>query len=132
MTIDARARVLKTTDSNPCGVKEVVQKLDLRASSVLSLLERMQEEGLIILESRHSGRGRPKKIVKPTVLGREFLEAYEKLKTKPLKAKKSDLRHAMDDALYAKRLVERGHSPFELFMELNNIVYNIKGSSEAR
>lgn len=131
MSIDARARILEIANSNLCGVKEVVQKIDLRTSSTLSLLKRMSEEGLISLENGHPKRGRPKKIVKPTALGYEFLETYEKLKIKPLKAKKSDLKHAIEDALYTRRLVEKGHFPFALFMELNNIAYNIKISAKA-
>lgn len=130
MLVDARARILKIANLNLCGVKEVVQKLDLRTSSTLSLLEKMSEEGLIRLENSHSKRGRPKKIIKPTALGYEFLEAFDKLKIKPLKAKRSDLKHAVDDALYARRLVEKGHSPFALFMELNNIARNIKVSAK--
>ncbi len=31
---------------------------------------------------------------------------------------------------YTKRLVENGHSPFKLFMELNEIAHNIKNSAE--
>jgi len=132
MSIDAEARILKMANSSLRGVREVAQKLNMRTSSALLLLEKMSEEGLINLEKRHSERGRPRKIVKPTALGCEFLETYERLKIKPLKAQKADLEHAVDDALYAKRLVERGHSPFELFMELNNIARNIKVSAKTR
>lgn len=131
MSIDAKARILKIAYSDLCGVKEVVQKIDLRTSNALSLLEKMSEEGLINLENRHSERGRPRKIVKLTALGYEFLQAYEKLKAKSLKSRKSDLKHAADDALYTRRLAEKGHSPFALFMELNNIASNIKGSAKA-
>jgi len=92
----------------------------------------MREEGLISLESSPSERGRPKKIVKPTALGLEFLEIYEKLEAKPLQARKNDLKHAVDDALYARRLAEKGHSPFALFMELNDIASNIKISAKVR
>ena len=47
-----------------------------------------------------------------------------------LKARKEDLDRAVKQALYIKRLIEYGHSPFELFMELNTIARNIKISSE--
>jgi predicted ArsR family transcriptional regulator len=130
MSMDARASILRIAYSDLRGVKEVVQKIDLRTSNALLLLEKMSEEGLINLESKRSERGRPKKIVKPTALGYEFLQAYEKLKVKSLKSRKSDLKHAVDDALYTRRLVEKGHSPFALFMELNNIASNIKVSAK--
>lgn len=63
-------------------------------------------------------------------LGIEFLETYRELKMKPLKAKKEDLEHAVRDAAYTGRLVANGHSPFQIFMELNTIAHNIKISSE--
>jgi hypothetical protein len=47
-----------------------------------------------------------------------------------LQARKEDLEHAVKDALYTQRLVEYGHSPFKLFMELNTIAHNIYKSSE--
>jgi len=131
MSVDARSKILKIVSSCLCGVKEVVQELDIRTSSTVALLEKMSEEGLISLENRYSRRGRPKKTIKPTALGCEFLEAFEKLKSKSLKARKNDLKHAVDDALYTRRLIEEGHSPFALFMELNNIAHNLKVSSEA-
>jgi len=132
MSLDVKAEILRKANANPCGVKDIVQKLDMRTSNALSLLERMTDEGLIKMEDRRSERGRPKKIVKPTALGHEFLEAYEKVKVKFLKARRIDLKHAVDDALYTRRLVERGHSTFALFMELNGIVCNIGVSTKAR
>jgi hypothetical protein len=54
-----------------------------------------------------------------------------KLKMKQLRARREDLKHAVRDALYTERLITDGHLSFELFMELNSIVRNIKVSSEA-
>ena len=47
-----------------------------------------------------------------------------------LKARKEDLDRAVKQTLYVIRLIEYGHSPFEIFMELNTIARNIKVSSE--
>jgi len=116
------------------GVKELIQKLRWKPSRVISLLEQMKDEGLIELQknnTRNSRRGRPKKMMTCTSLGYEFLEAYRKLRMKPLRARKEDLEHAVKDALYTDRLVANGHSPFKLFMELNTFANNIKISSEA-
>jgi DNA-binding PadR family transcriptional regulator len=91
----------------------------------------MNEEQLIeFQEVPHSKRGRPKKSVVCTPLGFEFLETHKKLKMQPLRARKEDLDHAAKDAAYANRLVANGHSPFQVFMELNMIARNIKVSSE--
>jgi hypothetical protein len=132
MSLDQRAQVLETVVSDPCGVREVIQKLRWKPSRVISLLEMMKEERLIKLQCvRTRKRGRPKKNMTHTSLGSEFLETYRRLKMKPLRSRKEDLEHAVKDALYVKRLVAHGHSPFKLFMELNTIANNIKVSSEA-
>ena len=132
MSLDQRAQMLEAVVSDPCGVREIIQKLRWKPSRVISLLEVMKEERLVELQcARTSKRGRPKKNIICTSLGFEFLETYRRLKMKPLRSRKEDLEHAVKDALYAERLVANGHSPFKLFMELNTIVHNIKVSSEA-
>lgn len=132
MSLDQRARILSTVRSAQYGVREVIQKLKWRSSHVISLLEKMQDERLIELQSAHTKRrGRPKKNITCTPLGIAFLETHKKLQTKPLRARKEDLEHAVKDALYTDRLVANGHSPFKLFLELNTIAHNIKISSQA-
>jgi len=132
MSLDQRAHILNTVRSDPCGVRELIQKLRWRSSHVISLLEKMKDERLIELQrARTRKRGRPKKNITCTPLGLAFLETHKKLQTKPLRARKEDLEHAVKDALYTERLAANGHSPFKLFMELNTIAHNIKVSSEA-
>jgi len=131
MSLDQRAQILEAVVSDPCGVREVIQKIRWKPSRVISSLEMMKDEGLIELQfARTRKRGRPKKSITCTSLGLEFLETYRRLKTKPLRSRKEDLEHAVKDALYTERLVANGHSPFKLFMELNTIAHNIKISSE--
>lgn len=91
----------------------------------------MRREGLIELKPvKKAVRGRPKKTVICTPLGLDFLETHRKLRVKPLRARREDFEHAVRDALYAGRLTAKGQSPFKLFLELNQIVHNIKSSSE--
>jgi len=98
----------------------------------VSLSKKMNAERLIEFQAvRHAARGRPKKGIICTALGLDFLETYKKLDMKRLRARKADLERAAKDASYTQRLVENGHSPFELFMELNSIVRNIRNSSQA-
>jgi len=131
MSLDQRAQILETAVSTACGVRDLVQALEWKTSRVVSLLREMNKEKLIDLrQATNSTRGRPKKNIICTPLGVEFLETYRKLKMKPLRARKEDLEHAVRDASYASRLVANGHSPFQIFMELNTIVHNIKVSSE--
>ena len=132
MSLEQKAQVLEASASAQCGVRDVVRMLTCKTSRIVSLLKKMEEERLIeSRETLRSGRGRPKKVIVPTSLGLEFLNAYRKMGMMPLRARKADLEHAVKDALYAERLVAFGHSPFKLFMELNIIASNIKVSSKA-
>jgi DNA-binding PadR family transcriptional regulator len=103
----------------------------MKTSNITSLLKKMEEEQLISTKSaKKNKKGRPKKRVIPTPLGHEFLETYKKLNLNIIKSRKTDLHHAAKDAKYAERLAETGHSPFQIFLELNTIASNIKNSSE--
>lgn len=131
MSTDHRAMILNTAISAPCGVREIIEKLKLRSSDVISLIEKMEEERLIDLQyARKHRQGRPKKIITCTSLGIDYLQTYKRLKTKPLRARKEDLERAVKDAQYTKRLIANGHSAYELFMELNTIASNIKITSK--
>lgn len=131
MSLEQRAKILEITLSSPYGVRETVRQVKLKTTNVISLLRKMGQEQLIKIRPATSPKkGRPKKYITPTPLGCEFLNVYQQLNMKPLRATREDLNRAAKDAMYANRLVENGHSPFELFMELNMIASNIKNSSE--
>jgi predicted ArsR family transcriptional regulator len=131
MSLDQKAQILEAAESTACSVRDIVHILRCRTSGAISLLKEMEEERLIDLRQiKNSRRGRPKKKIICTSLGSEFVETYRKLKMKPLRARKEDFEHAVKDALYTKRLIASGHSPFRLFMELNTIAHNIKIYSE--
>jgi DNA-binding MarR family transcriptional regulator len=131
MSSDQRAQILEAAASTASGVRNLVKMLKWKTSNVVSLLRKMSEEQLIEFKQvADSKRGRPKKSVTCTALGFEFLETYRKLRMKPLRARKEDLDHAAKDAAYVNRLVANGHSPFQVFMEVNTIARNIKVSSE--
>jgi DNA-binding PadR family transcriptional regulator len=131
MSLEQKSQILQVAVSSVCGIRDLAHKLERKTSTIVSLSKKMEEEKLIELQVvKRSGRGRPKKSVVCTALGFDFLETYRKLEMTPLKARKADLERAEKDALYTQRLVENGHSAFELFMELNSIVRNIRDSSE--
>ena len=131
MSFDEKAQVLETAISSSPSVRDIVNTLRQRTSDTIALLKEMEKERLIKFQNvKREYRGRPKKTIVCTSLGREFLEGYRRLRMKQMRAGKEDLERAVQDALYAERLVAYGHSPFRLFMELNNIVRNIKVSSE--
>ncbi len=130
MSLDHKAKILEAAASNSYGIKEIIQKVKgTRATHIISLVNEMNQEKLVELQQVPRAKpGRPKKHITLTSLGYEFLETYRKLKTKPLRSRKQDLERSKRDAYYAERLVAAGHSPFQLFMELNTIANNIKVS----
>jgi transcription initiation factor IIE alpha subunit len=131
MSLDGRAQILEAAASATNGVRDLVRVLGWKTSKVVSLLREMNNERLIDLQQvTLSRRGRPKKSVVCTPLGLEFLEVCRRLKMQPLRARREDLEHAVRDAAYASRLVAAGHSPFEIFTELNTIARNIEISSQ--
>jgi len=132
MSLEQESQILQVAASGACGIRDLAHKLRWKTSTIVSLSKKMHEEKLIEFQTvKRPSRGRPKKGIVCTALGFDFLETYRKLKMTPLRARKADLERAAKDALYTQRLVENGRSPFELFMELNSIVRNIRDSSEA-
>jgi DNA-binding PadR family transcriptional regulator len=131
MSLEQRAKILQAiTVSTECGVRDIVLMLRMKNSNVISLLRRMEQERLIDVQlAKGIKKGRPKKRVAVTLLGNDFLDSYRELNLKRLRSTKADLDRAVKDALYARRLADRGHSTFEVFMELNAIASNIKNSS---
>ena len=131
MSLEERAKILQTiASSNEFGVRDLVLMLKMKNSNVISLLRRMEQEMLIEARvAKDIKKGRPKKRFSATPLGEDFLDTYKKLSLKRLRSTKADLYRAVKDAQYARRLADRDHSTFEVFMELNAIASNIKKSS---
>ncbi len=134
MSLENKAQILDAVTSSTsvtCGIRDIVQNLKWKTSRIIALSKEMSEERLIEFRTIKSPiRGRPKKAIVVTNLGLDFLETYRMLGTKPLRARKQDLERAAKDALHTERLIERGHQPFKLFLELNEIVRNISNSSK--
>lgn len=123
MSVEIKVKLLKAVNHQPAGVKELARKLNHRPETVISLIEEMEEQGLLEKKAeKRSTRGRPKCLIKPTILGEDYISTYDALESKPLRSRKTDLTRAAKDAEYAKRLVARGLSPFHLSLELNSIV----------
>jgi len=132
MSLEQKAQILQAAAATTSGVRDLVETLNWKTSNVVSLLREMSNERLIEMQQATPSKpGRPKKYIVPTLLGLELLEAYGKMKILPLRARKEDLERAAKDALYACRLAANGHSTFQIFLELNAIVRNIRVSSQA-
>lgn len=94
-----------------------------RPETIISLIREMENEGLLETSSQLTQKkGRPKRILKPTALGEEYLETFRRLMMKTLRASRNDLAKAKRDAEYVNRLIARGKNPYQAFAELNDLV----------
>lgn len=113
----AKAAVLRAASG--AGVRQLAKKLQMGPATVIRLRSEMVDQGLVeVGEASAFGLGRPKERMTVTALGREYLKAYEALKSTVLKSRRSDLARASSDGRYAKRLADRGVSTIDLFLGL--------------
>lgn len=123
MSVESKTLLLDAIRRESLGVRDAVKAFKRRPETTISLIREMEEEGLI--ETSLQGtrkKGRPKKLLKPTLLGVDYLVAYQRLRSKALRANRNDLAKARRDAEYVNRLVARGVDPIQAFMELNEVV----------
>ncbi len=118
--LPTKAALLRLSSGRRAGVLQLAKDLHVGPAKVIRLISELRGEGLLDAGEVHTRRvGRPKRRFKATALGMEYLGAYEALQGKMLKSRRSDLRKAVADANYARRLASRGVSTYDLFLELN-------------
>ena len=123
MSLEVEAQVLSIVRRHPAGVREISSIMRRRTQSVVSTIRRMKAAGLVdVRPEERRRRGRPRQVVRATVLGDDYLEAYHRLRAKPLRSSANDLARAKRDAEYVNRLVARGRDPYGAFLELNRLV----------
>jgi DNA-binding PadR family transcriptional regulator len=123
MSIEIRAQLLDTIRKERLGIRETAKRFRKRPQAIISLIKEMENEGLLETYSDETrSRGRPKKMLKQTALGEDYLETFRRLKLKTLRANRNDLLKAKKDAEYVNRLIVRGKNPYQAFTELNDLV----------
>ena len=116
------AAVLQSALSSSLGTVQLSKKLRIGPARTASLVNQLRAEGLIVVAPRRAQRaGRPTSDVIPTELGLEFLLAYRILESKRLKSSPADLKRAVADGEYARRLTERKAPIYDLFFELSGL-----------
>jgi DNA-binding MarR family transcriptional regulator len=123
MSIEVEAQVLFIVKKDPVGVRELSKIMRRRTQAVVSMIRRMSAAGLVDVRPEETRRrGRPRQVISATVLGDDYLEAFKRLKIKPLRSNRNDLAKAKRDAEYVNRLIVRGKEPYDAFLELNGLV----------
>ena len=123
MSLEVEAQVLSIVKKYPVGVRELSKIMRRRTQTVVSTIKMMNAAGLVDVRPEETRRrGRPRQIVKATMLGDDYLEAYNRLRIMPMRSNRNDLVKARRDAEYVNRLVARGIEPYDAFLELNSLV----------
>ena len=124
------AALLRRASREKLGTAQLAKKMRLGPARLIALVNELKDQGLVEVEPVHSqSPGRPLATLRTTPLGVEFLAAYETLALKALRSHPSDLRRAVADAEYARRLASRGVNAYDLFLELNSLVIPIRETS---
>jgi len=127
--LDENATILNAINQNPCGVRELVEKLHWKTERVISLLKTMLEQGLIEFhENITLYRGRPKKLIVASTLGSEFLETFDRCQRKTIQINSNDIKSAIYQADLAKKLEQYHVSPIQRFWELTSIALKVRNS----
>jgi DNA-binding MarR family transcriptional regulator len=123
MSLEVEAQVLSIVRKHPVGVRELSRLMRRRTQAVVSTIRRMNAAGLVDVSPEETRRrGRPRQLVRATMLGDDYLAAFNRLRIKPLRGNRNDLVKAKRDAEYVNRLVARGKVPYDAFLELNSLV----------
>lgn len=123
MSLEVEAQVLFIVKKDPVGVRELSKIMRRRTQVVVSTIKRMSAAGLVDVRPEETRRrGRPRQVISATMLGDDYLEAFKRLKIKPLRSNRNDLAKAKRDAEYVNRLIVRGKEPYDAFLELNSLV----------
>ncbi|UCH57207.1 MAG: MarR family transcriptional regulator [Candidatus Bathyarchaeota archaeon] len=123
MSLEDQANLLAIIKKDPVWVREISRIMRRRTHAVVSLIKKMNAMGFVdVKPEKTHAKGRPRQIVRATMLGDDFLESFNRLKIKPLRSNKNDLVKAKRDAEYVNRLIARGKEPYDAFLELNRLV----------
>ena len=129
--IDLAAKILSYCDENELAVSDLIRKVSGNHDKTMALVRELEERTLLLPRiSRNHSVGRPRKLLRTTPLGKQFITEHNRLYDLFLRSNDNDLNKAIHQAELAQRLVEIGLYPYDRFQELNEIVRNIARSAE--
>ena len=133
LQIDLASTILSYCNEADLSVSELTRKMGGHYENTMAQLKELKERSLLQSEIlREQNVGRPKQLLRPTPIGKQFLRECERLRNLSLRSSDNDLRKALHQAELARKLVERGISPYERFQEINEIARNIASTAKAK
>lgn len=126
--LENKVSVLRYLLKGTCGVKELAENIGMHPKILIATLRELERDGHITYKKQALSRGRPKKVPVITGLGCEFMKSYRELQNKRLKINHNDVKRAVLQTELAEKLVAKGISPYNRFLELTDIVLNIRNT----
>ena len=131
--IDLAAKILTYCSESELSVSDLTRKVSGNHDKTMALIKQLEERSLLLPEiSRTRSVGRPRKYLRTTPIGKQFVTEYNHLYDLSLRSNENDLKKALHQAELAQRLVESGISPYARFQEINEIARNIARTAEIK
>jgi predicted ArsR family transcriptional regulator len=129
--IDLAATILSHCSEADLSVSELVGKMGGSHDRTMALIKELEAGSLLLPEaSRKQGVGRPRQILRPTAIGKQFVREYNHLRALRLRSNENDIKKALHQAELTRRLVESGISPYARFQEVNKLARNIASTAK--
>jgi hypothetical protein len=114
-------------------VSELAGKMGGSHDGTMALIKELKGRSLLQQEvSRKGSVGRPRQYLRATPIGEQLVREYKTLLDLSLRCNENDIRKALHQAELARRLVERGVSPYERFQEINQLARNIASTAKVK
>jgi predicted transcriptional regulator len=124
--LDLAAKILSYCSESELSVSDLTRKVSGNHDKTMELIKELEERFLLLPEtSRNHSVGRPRKYLRTTPIGKQFITECNHLYDLSLRSNDNDLEKALHQAELAQRLVESGVSPYARFQEINEIARNI-------
>ena len=127
--LDSEIRLLELCSGKRLGVREILSILGGSRTSSMRLIRELERVGALELTRFPKGRGRPKKIVALSPLGRAMLDKMRLVNEMMIKMNASDIRNAVEQLRLRNRIVDSGVDPYERFIEMNELAVSIRDSA---
>ena len=131
--LDLAAKILSYCSEIELSVSDLTRKVSGNHDKTMELIKELEERHLLLPEtSRNGSVGRPRKYLRTTLIGKQFIADCNRLYDLSLRSNENDLKKALHQAELAGRLVENGVSPYARFQEMNEIARNIARTAKIK
>jgi predicted transcriptional regulator len=126
MQLELMARALRLCKENALPEARFAAEMGGNHGKTVDLARELQTR-----RAKRQDKGRRQYLLRTTPLGEEFIQQYSQLLNMRLHVSDNDIKKALHQADQARRLIEKGISPFVRFQEVNELTRNIAASGKA-